>query len=152
VSLNLQAEGDVHWAVKYVAFDEPDPPVDVYFLEYDRDDNRFVREESLARLSVTDFAISYLLSYAHGKTGFGVDVEDCSKFIDEVRLQVASCSRFGGRWLIEDAGILATLEDGAGAFGISNSIEVRIHETATRVPACLQRLESSAHMSFERRD
>ena len=64
----LQGEDDVYWTVKYEHLNLDDPPVTVFYFDYDTD--KFA-EEGIWAEKVSYFAFDYLISYMH-TLGFGL--------------------------------------------------------------------------------
>lgn len=70
LSLIIQAEQDVHWAVLLDDLHCDDPPVHTYFLNYDHDDGTFEPSRSPPSRGVTDFLFDYMWSYVYGYRGY----------------------------------------------------------------------------------
>jgi hypothetical protein len=62
ISILLQGESDVYWGIKREHLHLDDPPVTVYFLDYESPDNKFFEQGEWAP-SVSSFALDYLFSY-----------------------------------------------------------------------------------------
>jgi hypothetical protein len=62
LSLLLQSESDVYWGIKRKHLRLDDPPVTVYYLDYDSPDNKFYEQGEWAP-SLSCFALDYLFSY-----------------------------------------------------------------------------------------
>jgi uncharacterized protein (TIGR02996 family) len=89
VSLMIQAEGDVHWAVRSEALGNDDPPVDEYYLDYEALDyeeggRRFVHHHQCAP-RVTSWVFRRLSHFLHGAGGgFGVRVSPTPEFLRQL--------------------------------------------------------------------
>lgn len=153
LSLNLQSEGDVHWAVFYDDFGEDDPPVHTYFLDWDSDEESFVRDDSEGSLPVTEFALSFLMSYTYGQGGFGSELDNVERFVRNIKPDVLCCGTYGRFHLIEDRGWIAILQAGRGAFGIKDYVDVKMAQgvSVDDLPARIKELYGGAgyRMSIE---
>ncbi|NEO88215.1 MAG: hypothetical protein F6J87_28750 [Spirulina sp. SIO3F2] len=75
-SLLLISENDVYWAVKDEFFADDDPPVDIYFLDYDNDKERRFIGRGTRYPSITSFVLEHMAHFLYGKGGgFCVRVE-----------------------------------------------------------------------------
>jgi hypothetical protein len=120
LSLQLQAEGDVHWVVPYSRLEEPDPSVQIYLLDHEAvEDGRFMRWERADIPSVTDFAASYLFSYHNIDHGFQTIIEKPSALRDAMTAKGQKAGALGQLTIYEGAGWTATL-DRLGAFSIDD--------------------------------
>jgi len=68
VSLLLQGEEDTYWAIESQHLNEDNPPVTVYYLDYNDPGGRFVRQ-GMWSPTITSFAFDYFLSYLHSPGG-----------------------------------------------------------------------------------
>jgi hypothetical protein len=68
LSLLLQGESDVYWGIKREHLHLDDPPVTVYYLDYDSPDSTFYEHGEWAP-SLSCFALDYLLSYFRSDGG-----------------------------------------------------------------------------------
>lgn len=68
ISLVLQGEGDYYWAVKSEFWEQEDPPVIGYALDYDTPEELFV-EQGKWSPTVSSFALDYLLMYLSSDGG-----------------------------------------------------------------------------------
>jgi hypothetical protein len=90
ISLLLQCEGDYHWAVRHTDLTIPDPPVYGFHWDFEAPDpeNTFVLDASNPNPvaeALSQFALSYSLSYAHGTGGgFGTDVDDSEELLRQL--------------------------------------------------------------------
>src|SRR5262249_44861037 len=80
VSLLLQAEGDIRWAVLFTELADPDPPVHTYVWdhEYDGPDEPrpFVPDRGDdPRPSVSGFILNYALGYKNTAGRFSVEID-----------------------------------------------------------------------------
>jgi hypothetical protein len=90
-SILLQAEGDVHWAVKKSDLSQSDPPIYAYYLDWEAEPNAF-REAGLFASSTSAFALDYLLSYLQFPGGYfsvresvlGASLHELSKLLGPV--------------------------------------------------------------------
>jgi hypothetical protein len=66
ISFLLQGEGDHYWAVKLEDFNKEDPPVNTYYLEYEK--NEFVHA-GMVSPSITSSLLGHMGHYLHAKKG-----------------------------------------------------------------------------------
>jgi uncharacterized protein (TIGR02996 family) len=110
VSLLLQAEGDVHWAIRHEELALADPPVLGFYLDYE--DGTFVPVESNPVASaVTLFALEYVISYTHGQPGgYGVQVHEPARLRRHLGQRVPVCCQFDRTTLFEAENILIRID------------------------------------------
>lgn len=125
VSLNLQAEGDVHWAVAYNDLSLSDPPVSSYFLNYDSRNQEFQREPESSGYLVSEFAIGYLTSYSTGYRGIGSRLEFDEDIERVLRTEFVSVGRFGNSLFLEGRGWVGILCLGPSAFTFIGQINIQ---------------------------
>jgi hypothetical protein len=107
ISLLLQGEGDVYWAVKLEDFSKQDPPVNTYYLEYEK--NEFVHR-GLDSPSITSSLLSHMAYFLHGKGGgFLVRLNPTEAFLAEMRRAFPVTARFGNLQLFEAENIIAMI-------------------------------------------
>lgn len=129
ISLNLQAEGDVHWAVARRNMHDPDPLVNVYFLDYSAEPATFeLRGEDDDALRTSEFALSFMLSYLYPQFGASVDdKEDLFRTLSEA--DGVTANQFGGLFLLEGSGWIGVMPRHLDAFGFGNSITIATQKT-----------------------
>ncbi len=122
LTLMLQTEGDVYWAVFKRNLNEVDPPVAMYvFNDDDFDDRPFILARN-AESSLMSFVFGHMMAYLHGAGGgFSTRVND----IDSLRLRLSTAfpveARIGNFSIFERQDMIAVL--GADHF----SDQVRLH-------------------------
>ena len=79
VSLILQAEGDIHWAVRLADLHLPDPPITTYYRAHEAEgdgEDEFVVADEIPEM-LTRFLFDYAAGYASGDhSSMGVAVHD----------------------------------------------------------------------------
>ncbi|MBI4747511.1 MAG: hypothetical protein HY774_03440 [Acidobacteria bacterium] len=68
IALLTQAEGDVWWAIETQDLDKDDPPIVVYFLNYEGDEEWF-EKRGMQSPTVSAFAFDYFLAYMDSPGG-----------------------------------------------------------------------------------
>jgi hypothetical protein len=107
ISLLLQGEGDVYWAVTLEDFNKEDPPVNTYYLDYDNDE--FVYG-GLDSPFITSSLLSHMAHYLYGKGGgFLVGLNPTETFLTEMRRAFPVTTRFGNLQLFEAENIFAMI-------------------------------------------
>jgi hypothetical protein len=154
LSLQLQAEGDVHWVVRRADLALPDPPVQMLLLDYEAEEpDAFIHEPSGDLASVTAFAASYLLAYHSGDHGFRASIETPPSLLTALRAS-HSVREFAHLTIAEGPGWTAVVEGRGGVFGFDNpdhqSIRVVMapHVQASDLPAELAQLREHAGVSW----
>ena len=136
VSLLMQAEGDVYWAVKLEDFNKEDPPVNTYYLEYEKDD--FVLG-GLDSPFITSFVLGHMAHFLYGKGGgFLVGFKPTETFLAEMRRAFPVSARFGHLHLFEAENIFAMIMP--PQFGIEEHhllVEVYRPTPMERIPDCV---------------
>ncbi|HJL00378.1 MAG TPA: hypothetical protein RMH85_21365 [Polyangiaceae bacterium LLY-WYZ-15_(1-7)] len=136
LSLNLQAEGDVHWAIPLAALDEADPPVHGYARDWNAAEERFGRATWLDCASVTVFAFSFLLGYLRSANELRRRVE-LAPIGEALGVEGFPLARLGSLAIAEGPGWVALLESG-GAFGRDPTVRVLLSDPdAVELPQAL---------------
>ncbi len=108
LSLILQSEGDVHWAVRYEDLHLEDPPV--YMYHWGDSEDVFVQPEELPSPSVSRFLFEYADSYsAHHHAMLDVGVQDVEQARAQLREAFPFCARLEGVEMYEMTNISAQL-------------------------------------------
>lgn len=111
LSLNLQAEQDVHWAVRYEDLGAGDPPVSMYWRDFDAEPLTFrACDEDTGPTSVTVFGIGYLLSYTRGSSGFGRSIDDRARLAEQLEAAGIMGTTVGDIWIGEGEGWFALID------------------------------------------
>src|SRR5262249_5676333 len=110
LSLLLQAEGDVHWAVRYDDLHPADPPVHVFFRDWDHPTAFALSGHAPAAPSVSWFALEYLMNYTYGDGGgLGVALARPDETAGELATALPVRCRFEGMEAFEGDNILARI-------------------------------------------
>ena len=92
LSLVMQAEGDIHWAVQHSDLLRPDPPIYTYTLDYEGDEPpfAFVLAPTAPSETVAEFVLLSMWAYTHGHGTFNTSVEGPAA----LRRQLAKWARY----------------------------------------------------------
>lgn len=136
VSLLLQGEGDVYWAVKLEDFNEDDPPVNNYYLDYDK--SEFVHL-SLDSPLITSWLLGHLAHFLCGKGGgFFVALKPTETFLADIRRAFPVTARFGDLQVFESENIFAMIAPpGFGDAEYHLLVEVYRPMPMKRIPDCV---------------
>lgn len=109
-SLLLQGEGDVYWAVKDENLGEPDPPIDMYFLDYESEtSDRFVHCAT-EYPHLTSFVLGHMSYFLHGKGGGClVRVNPSDEFLAEMHAAFPVQSKFDDLLIFEKLNLIVML-------------------------------------------
>ena len=147
VSLLLQGEADTYWAIESKHLNEQNPPVTVYYLDYDDPAERFVREGTWSP-TVTSFAFDYFLAYLHSPGG-GFHVSNSSPHFsrDKLIADFGSPVVFGHLELFYADGLLAALSTyPANWHSDELKVEVQRPIPLNELPPSIERLVPEAHV------
>jgi uncharacterized protein (TIGR02996 family) len=77
LSLVLQGEGDIHWAIRHSDLRSPNPPVYAYCQDYDGGgaSEAFVPAPTAPNSTVTEFVFLYMWAYTHGQGDFNTSLD-----------------------------------------------------------------------------
>lgn len=107
LSLLMQAEGDIHWAVNHADFGHDDPLVTEYFGGAAIESGEFTPTPG-DKVTVTQFAFDYALGYADGEGGsFATDIRDTAPLIKNLSGTFPFVAEIGTTSLFEMDDILA---------------------------------------------
>jgi hypothetical protein len=141
VSLILQCEGDVYWAVKEEDWGEDDPPVEFYHLDYERDDGEHFAAGGTHSPHITSFVLLHMACFLHGKGGgFGVEIDPSAEFLAQMCESFDAAAKFGDLLIFERPNIFAMIEP-AGKYGSDTprlTVEVFRPIPMSEVPACVR--------------
>jgi hypothetical protein len=153
VSLLLQGEGDVYWAVKARDLAQPDPSVGVYFQDHGFHDPadprraRFTAGGACAR-HVSHFAFHYLLGYFRGAGG-GFSADEASPAFDPRALarDLGAPSRFGPvEAFVSDEVLVWRALPGLEVLRGDVHVELRREMDVALLPGSVQELLAHAHI------
>lgn len=108
-SILLQAEGDLHWAVRNDAMSLADPPVYTFVLDYegDRPEQFITCSPDPEHSSLSAFAIDYLASYMHtAGGGMTVEIGDAPASLTRLRSTFSSHAELDGAFYFESDDLL----------------------------------------------
>lgn len=147
VSLLLQGEQDTYWAIESQHLKEENPPVTVYYLDYDDPDGRFVREGTWAP-TVTSFAFDYFLAYLQSPGGgFRVRTTSSKFNRDMLVADLGQPNLFGHLEVFTTDGILAALSTfPANWHSDELKVEVQRPRSLDQLPLSIRRLIPDAHV------
>jgi hypothetical protein len=143
ISLLLQSEGDIHWAVLLNDLADPDPPVHTYAWDHEYDGPDETRpfvpyQEDGSRPSVSGFVLNYALGYKGTAGCFSVEIDGPDSLPPE--WDETFPVRVAGRNLHEGDNLLAGLYP-PGTWGQRTcwtlSVDVRDGTPEAAVPAFL---------------
>ena len=107
ISLMLQGERDLYWAVKEEDFKSEDPPVNTYYLEYE--EKGFVHY-GLDSPFITSFVLGHMAHFLHGNGGgFLVSLKLSEGFLEEMYQAFPVATRFGHLQVFEKENIIAII-------------------------------------------
>ncbi|SHE49443.1 hypothetical protein [Pedobacter caeni] len=107
ITLMVQAEQDMYWAIKKEDLLEDDPAVYCYLLDYDDDTNEKFDFFGLASSSVSSFVTDHLLSYLSNCSTFAMPAEDIDQLRTILKLNLANHYKSGDLEIFEDENIIA---------------------------------------------
>ncbi|SKB84242.1 hypothetical protein SAMN05660841_02639 [Sphingobacterium nematocida] len=110
LSLLIQAEQDTYWAIKRIDFEEENPPVYSYFLNYDDDTGDF-ELYGTPYPSVTSFVLKHMLLYLHNCSSFGVQIENVDRFKEKIKSSFKNHIIYDGIELFEDENLIAFIDE-----------------------------------------
>jgi len=86
ISLMIQAENDLYWAVKIEDLQHDDPPVHMYVMDFDSDTEKFDYYK-LHSHSISGFALNHMSNFLHRNNagGFGTSVKKNEPVLDVMR-------------------------------------------------------------------
>ena len=139
ISLMLQGEADVYWAVNEMDLSQDDPPVTVYTLDYDAQEaDRFVPDGNTFP-HITGFLLEHLAYYLHGKGGGAlVEVFADEAFLTEMRQAFPIYARFDHLHVFEAENIFALVFPASDA-PQEGTLLVEVWKPIPRyhIPACI---------------
>ncbi len=135
ISLIMQGEGDVYWAVKEEDFQSEDPPVHTYFVDFEKNE---IEHDGLDSSCITTFVLKHLAVYLEGKGGgFGAEVKVTEAFLAEMRRVFPVAVSFDHLQVFEMENIFAMIEPSRFGCGHRLSVEVWRPIPMDRIPACV---------------
>jgi hypothetical protein len=147
VSLLLQGEQDTYWAIESRYLNDDNPPVTVFYLDYDDPQGRFVQEGPWSP-TVTSFAFDYFLAYLHSPGG-GFRVRTSSSHFnrDALVAEFGPPVVFGHLELFCADGILAAISTFSANWH-SGELKVEVQQLTplNKLPSTIQRLMPDAHV------
>lgn len=105
-TLLLQAEGDIYWGIKQSDFEEENPKVYSYVLNYDIDDNTF-ELHGPSNPTVTSFLLNHILLYLSNCSSFGMTVENVDPIRTLLKTNLKNHIIYDGLELFEDKNLIA---------------------------------------------
>lgn len=147
ISLLSQGEQDTYWAIESQHLNDDNPPVTVFYLDYDDPQGRFVREGTWSP-TVTSFAFDYFLSYLHSPGGsFRVRTSSSHFNRDALVAEFGPPVVFGHLEVFYAEGILAALSTFAANWHSDElKVEVQRLTPLNQLPSTIQRLIPDAHV------
>jgi uncharacterized protein (TIGR02996 family) len=135
VSLMLQCEQDVYWAVREKNLHAPDPAVDVFVLGRESGENFRFRHHGPFAPHVTGFVLSYTSAFLRGKGGgFGVEVNPTPELLRQLTDAFPVHSQFDDIHVFEARNMITLLRDN------HLCVEVWKPVLPREVPDCLWKL------------
>ena len=110
LSLLLQAEQDIYWAIETADFKEENPKVYSYFLDYESDNGDFERYGA-PYPSVTSFVLKHMLTYLNNCSSFGMQIENMDSFKEKLKSSFVNHIIYDGIELFEDENIIAYIDE-----------------------------------------
>lgn len=110
LSLLIQAEQDTYWAIKRIDFEEENPQVHSYFLNYENDKGDF-ECYGTPYPSVTSFVLKHMLLYLNNCSSFGIQIEDVERFREKINSSFKNHIMYDGIELFEDENLIAFIDE-----------------------------------------
>ena len=110
LSLLIQAEQDIYWAIKRTDFKEENPKVYSYFLNYDNDNNDFELYGN-PYSSVTSFVLNHIFTYLNNCSSFGMQIKNVGLFREKLKSSFENHIFYDGIELFEDENLIAFINE-----------------------------------------
>ncbi len=110
LSLLIQAEQDIYWAIETTDFKEENPKVHSYFLNYDDDNGDFERYGA-PYPSVTSFVLKHMLTYLNNCSSFGMQIDNVELFREKIKSSFGNHIFYDGIELFEDENLIAFIDE-----------------------------------------
>lgn len=115
VTILMQAERDLHWAIQHGDFDRDDPPVYTYVADLDEDgwriEDRFHFGRQQRAATLTRFLFDYAFRYGGDEAGsLSVGVQDVNLVRSQLRGAFPFCADVGGVEHYETTNLTAVLQ------------------------------------------
>lgn len=108
LSLLIQAEQDTYWAIKKADFEEENPKVYSYYLNYDSNDFELYGNPYP---SVTSFVLNHILLYLDNCSSFGINTQNVEPLRETLKANLKNYILYDGIELFEDENVIAFITE-----------------------------------------
>jgi hypothetical protein len=149
VTLMIQGEQDIYWAVKKADIHRENPEICCYLLDYESEKPEKFDFFGLSHASVTAFVISHILSYLHNCSSFGMEIEDRDSLRNMLQSNLKQHTHFEELEIFEDENIIAYFsKDLFGEDGYTLIFHLRTNRKIETVPAPILELVKNRKHSW----